>query len=284
MGPAQRRRSPGVEVEKGRAPGVPEEIPPAPVPLAIDPGARFAGSLGRERETPRGWRNPAGQGEHDRRTNRPDWPCNTGSDLCRVPAPAAVGRILHVYSSAGRAGRRADRGPASLARVRAGPQGETVLQDRLHRARPGAVGMSGLQVLAPSQEVGQARLMRRLLEAAIGHPTVPHQHTGEVGAEHRRRLGEPPAVADGVDRRLRGGERPQPVEDRVHPPAGLIRRDHRTAADLLAQRRIRGRRRVGGAVTARDLGASACRGRMAESLLAVDQWPEALRGETPWRE
>ena len=100
MGPAQRRRSPGVEVEKGRAPGVPEEIPPATVPLAIDPGARFAGSLGRERETPRGWRNPAGQGEHDRRTNRPDWPCNTGSDLCRVPAPAAVGRILHVYSSA----------------------------------------------------------------------------------------------------------------------------------------------------------------------------------------
>ena len=139
-----------------------------------------------------------------------------------------------------------------FARVRAGPQGETVLQDRLHRARPGAVGMSGLQVLAPSQEVRQARLMRRLLEAAIGHPTVPHQHAGEVGAEHRRRIGEPPAVADGVDRRLRSGERPQPVEDRVHPPARLIRRDHRTLADLLAQRRIRGRRRVGGAVQQLD--------------------------------
>ena len=106
--------------------------------------------------------------------------------------------------------------------------------------------------LRPGQEVGQARLMRRLLEAAIGHPTVPHQHAGEVGAENRRRLGEPPAVADGIDRRLRGGERPQPVEDRVHPPAGLIRRDHRTAADLLAQRRIRGRRRVGGAVQQLD--------------------------------
>ena len=51
---------------------------------------------------------------------------------------------------------RADRRQTVLtdfARVRAGPQSEAVLQDRLHRARPGAVGMSGLQVLAPSQEV-----------------------------------------------------------------------------------------------------------------------------------
>ena len=112
--------------------------------------------------------------------------------------------------------------------------------------------MSGLQVLASSQEVRQARLVRCLLEAAIGHPTVPHQHAGEVGAENRRRIVEPPAVADGVDRRLRGGERPQPAAECVHPPARLIRRDHRTAADLLAQRRIRGRRRVGGAVQQSD--------------------------------
>ena len=139
-----------------------------------------------------------------------------------------------------------------FARVRAGPQGEAVLQDRLHRARPGAVGMSCLQVLASSQEVSQARLVRRLLEAAIGHPPVPHQHAGEVGAENRRRIVEPAAVADGVDRRLRGGEHPQPAAECVHPPARLIRRDHRTAADLLAQRRIRGRRRVGGAVQQSD--------------------------------
>ena len=52
----------GVEVEKGRAPGVPGEIPPAPVPLAIDPGARFPGSLGRERETPAGGGIPRGKG------------------------------------------------------------------------------------------------------------------------------------------------------------------------------------------------------------------------------
>ena len=36
------------------------------------------------------------KGEHDRRTNRPDWQCNTGTDLYRVPASAAVGRIAVV--------------------------------------------------------------------------------------------------------------------------------------------------------------------------------------------
>ena len=39
-----------------------------------DPGVtghRIAAWHYRQRETPRGWRNPAGQGEHDRRTNRP---------------------------------------------------------------------------------------------------------------------------------------------------------------------------------------------------------------------
>ena len=94
--------------------------------------------------------------------------------------------------------------------------------------------------------------MGRVREAAIRHPSVPHQHAREVGAEHRRRVGEPAAGADGVDRRLRGGERPQPVAGRGHAPAGLVGRDHRAAADLLAQRRIRGRRRVGRAVQQSD--------------------------------
>ena len=88
---------------------------------------------------------------------------------------------------------RADARPCSLISpaFERSRRAEAVPQDRLHRARPRAVGMSGLQVLAPSQEVGQARLMRRLLEAAIGHPPVPHQHAGEVGAEK-----PPPASAN----------------------------------------------------------------------------------------
>ena len=56
---------------------------------------------------------------------------------------------------------------------------------------------------------------------------------------------EPAAGANGVDRRLRGNERPQPVADGTHPPPGFIRRDHRRVADLLAQRRV-GRRGVAG--------------------------------------
>ena len=91
-----------------------------------------------------------------------------------------------------------------------------------------------------------------MLEAAIRHPPVAHQHAGEVGAEHRRGVGEPATVADGVDGRLRRGECPQPVAHGVHTPAGLIRCDHRTVADLLAQRRVGRRRRGGRAVQQMD--------------------------------
>ncbi len=80
--------------------------------------------------------------------------------------------------------------------------------------------------------------MQCLLEAVIGRPAVPHQHPGEVGAENRRRIVKPPPVADGVDGCLRRGERPQPIQQRAHPPTGLVRRDHRTATDLLAKRCI----------------------------------------------
>ncbi len=63
---------------------------------------------------------------------------------------------------------------------------------------------------------------------------------------------EPPPGADRVDRGLRGREYPQPVVERTHTPPRLVRRDHRAAADLLAQRRIRQRRLGGGAVQQLD--------------------------------
>ena len=77
--------------------------------------------------------------------------------------------------------------------------------------------------------------------AAIRRPPVAHEHAGVVGPQHRGGIGEPPAGADGVDRRLRGDERPQPVADAADAPAGLVRRDHRRVANLLAQLRV-GRR------------------------------------------
>ena len=104
---------------------------------------------------------------------------NAGNSLARLGEALAA-----AISRPSRAASRPRADAVLTARVRAVPQGEA--EDRLQRA----VGMSGLQVLAPSQEVGQARLMRRLLEAAIGHPPVPHQHAGEVWrTPGRRRLG-----------------------------------------------------------------------------------------------
>ena len=50
----------GVEVEKGRAPGFRGEIPGPGAPC--DPGGRFPGSLGRERETPAGGGIPQEKG------------------------------------------------------------------------------------------------------------------------------------------------------------------------------------------------------------------------------
>ena len=41
-----------------------------------------------------------------------------------------------------------------------------------------------------------------------------------------------------VQRRLRGGERPQPVADGADPPARLVGYDHRAVAHLLAQQRV----------------------------------------------
>ena len=95
-----------------------------------------------------------------------------------------------------------------------------------------------------------------------------HQHAGEVGAEHRSGVGEPAAVADGVDRRLRRGECPQPVAHGVHTPAGLIRCDHRTVADLLAQRRV-GRRRRGRPCVCSRWTSAARRHRQAELRLQM---------------
>ena len=61
---------------------------------------------------------------------------------------------------------------ADVAGVAAVPQGEAILQDRLHLAGPGTVRMILLQFLASAQQVRQTALVRRVLEAAIRHPPV----------------------------------------------------------------------------------------------------------------
>ena len=66
-------------------------------------------------------------------------------------------------------------------------------------------------------------------------PSVAHEHTVVVGPEHGGGIGESAAGADGVDGRVRRGERPEPVGDGADAPAGFVGRDHGRVAHLLAQ-------------------------------------------------
>ena len=120
---------------------------------------------------------------------------------------------------------RIDARPCSLSSpaVAAVTHGKARLQDRLHLPGPETVRMIFLQFLASSEQVIQTGLVQRGSVAAIRHPPVAHEHPGEVGPENRGGIVEPAAGANGVDRRLRGDEGPQPVADghrratRFHP-------------------------------------------------------------------
>ena len=100
-------------------------------------------------------------------------------------------------------------------------------------------------MLTTSPQVLQTRLVHPVGVAAVHHPPVAHEHAVEVGPQDRLRVVESAAGADGVDGRRRGDGRPQPVAEGADAPTGLIRRDHRRVADLLAQRLV-GRPRVAG--------------------------------------
>ena len=142
----------------------------------------------------------------------------------------------------------ADRCPTVLAQLAGGAavtHGKARLQDRLHLPGPETVRMIFLQFLASSEQVIQTGLVQRGSVAAIRHPPVAHEHPGEVGPQNRGGIVEPAAGANGVDRRLRGDEGPQPVADGTDAPPGFIRCDRGRVADLLAQRRV-GRRGVAG--------------------------------------
>ena len=133
-------------------------------------------------------------------------------------------------------------GVAAVAEVEAG------LQDALHPGGPRAARMIGSELPRSPDQVSQTGLVQRVGEAAIRRPPVAHEHAGVVGAEHGGGSVEPAAGANGVDCRLRRGEDPQPVADGADAPAGLIRRDHGTFPDLLAQCRVGRRRLAGGAM------------------------------------
>ena len=62
------------------------------------------------------------------------------------------------------------------------------------------------QLLAALEQVVQTGLVQSVV-AAIRRPPVAHEHAGVVGPQHRGGIVEPPAGADGVDRRVRGVQR-----------------------------------------------------------------------------
>ena len=101
------------------------------------------------------------------------------------------------------------------------------------------------QMLTASKQVLHTSLVLAFDVAAVDHPPVAHEHAVEVGSQDRLRVFESAARADGVDGRRRGDGRPQPVAAGADAPTGFIGRDHRSVANLLAQRLV-GRPRVAG--------------------------------------
>jgi hypothetical protein len=92
---------------------------------------------------------------------------------------------------------------------------------------------------AAAQQVGQTRLVNRLLEAAVRRPAVAYQDAGEVRAEDGGRFVKTAARLNRVHRRLGRSVRPQPLEVPVHFPPGFVGSDHRADAHRLLQCRIR---------------------------------------------
>ena len=113
-----------------------------------------------------------------------------------------------------------------------------VLQDLLDAGRKPALVMVADQIATAPQQMRETRLMDRGLETPIRRPAVADKDRGEVGPQHRGRFFEAAAGLNGVDRRVRRGVGPQPLQPRVDLPAGFIRGHHGTPANGGAERRV----------------------------------------------
>ena len=116
---------------------------------------------------------------------------------------------------------------------------QSLLEDGLHpRGKPAFVLIAN-QRSTSSQQMRETRLMDRLREAPIRRPAVADQHAVKVRPEHGGRFLEAAPWLDRVDRRVRRGEAPQPLQVRVDFPSGLVGTDDGTAANGFTQRGIR---------------------------------------------
>ncbi len=106
------------------------------------------------------------------------------------------------------------------------------------RGKPAFI-MIANQRSTSSQQMREAGLMDGLGEAPIRRPTVANQHTVKIRPQHSGRLFEAAPRVDRVDRRVRRGDAPQPLQVRIDFPAGLVGTDDGTAANGFTQRGIR---------------------------------------------
>jgi len=133
-------------------------------------------------------------------------------------------------------------------RAEAITQRECLLEQRVHDAHEGGARMIGLQQPTASEQMRETRLVDGVREAPIGRPAVADDHAREIFAEQRRGVGKSAARLNRVDRRLRRGDRPEPLQRAGDLPAGLIGGDDGTPADRVAERVIRGLRLTCGTV------------------------------------
>ena len=150
------------------------------------------------------------------------------------PVDERIEPVLEMATSDGDAVRR-DRALAPAI-----THAQALLEDAGDAGCEGPLLMIADEGATAAEEMRETRLMNGVLKLAIGGPAVAHQDAGELCAEHGGRLIKAASPLNRVDRRLRGGKAPQPLQMAADFPARFIRGDDRTPSDGLAQGAVRG--------------------------------------------
>jgi hypothetical protein len=114
-------------------------------------------------------------------------------------------------------------------------RGQRCLEDRFHRGDKGLSGGVEQQDATAAQQMGETRLVRRLMKLPVRLPPVALPDTRTVDADHVRRPGEAAARLNRKDGRLRCDKGPEPLQIGRDAPTRFIGGDHGAAPDGGAQ-------------------------------------------------
>lgn len=156
------------------------------------------------------------------------------------PIDEGIELIVQMTTGHGEAMGRDGAAPIAIA------DAQRALEHALHPRSEMRVAMIADQCATAPQQMGEARLVDRLIEAPIGRPAVAHERAGKVGAQDRGRLLEAAPGQNGIDGRVGRGEGPEPLQVAADFPAGFIGTDHVTVAHVRPQRGIGRPRAIGG--------------------------------------